>query len=302
MTAQPGIFALGIPEHCYVEFDLRAGVDPTDLVRRVAGLTDPLTTGGGVNVVVGFRPSLWRVVSPAATPADAADWTDDIAGPDGFRMPATQHDAWVWVAGGDRSAVFDNTRAIIADLAPATEVKGEITGWLYRSDRDLTGFIDGTENPSVFEAPAVATVPAGQPGAGASIVLHQLWRHDTGAWERIGEHAQELAMGRTKPDSVELDEAHMPDSAHVARTSFDRDGEEQAIFRRNVAYGGVTDHGTVFVGFAQDQWRLAEMLRRMAGVTDGVRCALTHYLVPLTGAYYVVPSVEQLMAHADTHS
>ena len=74
----------------------------------------------------------------------------------------------------------------------------------------------------------------------------------------------------------------------------ERDGQEQQIFRRNVAYGGVTDHGTVFVGFAQDQWRLAEMLRRMAGVGDGVRCALTHYLTPVSGAYYVVPTVEGL--------
>jgi porphyrinogen peroxidase len=296
VTAQPGIFALGTSEHCYLELDLAAAATATDLVRTLAGLTEPLSTVGGVNLVVGVRPALWRELAPADTPADAADWAEDLVGPDGFTMPATPHDAWAWISGGDRTAVFDNTRAVLAAVGPAATVASEVTGWLYRHDRDLTGFIDGTENPSLLEAPAVAVVPAGQPGAGSSVVLHQMWRHDTAAWDSIGDRRQELAMGRTKPDSIELDEEQMPAEAHVARTSFEVDGEEQKIFRRNVAYGGVTDHGTVFVGFARDQWRLAEMLRRMAGATDGVRCALTRYLTPTTGAYYVVPSIEALTA------
>jgi porphyrinogen peroxidase len=171
-------------------------------------------------------------------------------------------------------------------------------GWLYRHDRDLTGFIDGTENPSLLAAPEVAAVPAGRPGAHASVVLFQLWRHDTDAWERAGRHAQELAMGRTKPDSIEFDDEHMPASAHVARTTIERNGEERHIFRRNVAYGGVTDHGTAFVGFAADQSLLTEMLQRMAGIPDGVRDALTGYVVPLTGGYYTVPAVEALARFA----
>jgi putative iron-dependent peroxidase len=101
-------------------------------------------------------------------------------------------------------------------------------------------------------------------------------------------------MGRTKDDSTELSEADMPADSHVARTALEVNGEELRIFRRNVAYGGITDHGTVFVGFSHDQWRMAEMLRRMAGIGDGVRCALTRYVEPLTGAYYVVPSVQAL--------
>src|SRR5947209_16377133 len=94
VTAQPGIFALGTPEHCYLELDLAPGAAPVDLVRALAGLTEPLSTVGGVNCVVGVRPSLWRTVAPSDTPADAADWTDDLVGPDGFTMPATPHDAW----------------------------------------------------------------------------------------------------------------------------------------------------------------------------------------------------------------
>ena len=298
MTPQPGIFALGTPEHCYLELDLEPGQTGEQLVRAVAGLTGPLSSVGGVNVVVGFRPELWAEVSPADAPADAASWTEDVVGAGGYRMPATQHDAWVWIAGGDRTAVFDNARQVLAALAGVAAVGREVTGWLYRHDRDLTGFVDGTENPSLLTAAEVAAVPAGEPGAGASIVLFQVWRHDTAAWESIGEYGQERMMGRTKPDSIEIPDDEQLPNAHVVRTTVEVDGEEKQIFRRNVAYGGVTDHGTAFVGFARDQWRMAEMLRRMAGATDGVRDGLTGYLTPLTGAYYTCPAMDALARFA----
>jgi putative iron-dependent peroxidase len=298
VTTQPGIFALGTPEHCYLELDLDPDRTGKDLVRAVAGLTGPLSSVGGVNVVVGFRPELWAGVSPADAPADAASWTEDLVGAGGYRMPATQHDAWVWIAGGNRTAVFDNARAVLDALSGVATVGREVTGWLYRHDRDLTGFVDGTENPSLLSAAKVAAVPAGEPGAGASIVLFQVWRHDTASWESLGEYGQERMMGRTKPDSVEIPDDEQLPSAHVVRTAIEVDGEERQIFRRNVAYGGVTDHGTAFVGFARDQWRMTEMLRRMAGAVDGVRDGLTGFLTPLTGAYYTCPSIDALARFA----
>ena len=297
-TTQPGIFALGTPEHCYLELDLEAGATAEQLVRGVAGLSGPLSSTGGVNLVVGFRPELWAGVSPADAPADAAGWTEDLVGAGRYRMPATQPDGWVWVAGVHRTAVSDNARAVLDELSGVARVGAEVTGWLYRHDRDLTGFVDGTENPSLLTAAEVAAVPAGEPGAGASIVLFQVWRHDTATWESLGTHGQEQMMGRTKADSIELDEDEMLPSAHVARTKVEVDGEERQIFRRNVAYGGVTDHGTAFVGFARDQWRLTEMLRRMAGAADGIRDGVTGFLTPLTGAYYTCPPMDALARSA----
>jgi putative iron-dependent peroxidase len=295
VNSQPGIFALGTSEHAFLEFDLRGGARPAQLVTAAAGLVDPLSTTGGVNLVIGFRPEMWaRVADAENVLPDVHGWIDDLTGPDGFTMPATQHDAWLWVAGGDRSAVFDNARAVVQGLQPVAHLVRETNGWLYQHDRDLTGFIDGTENPSLLEAPQVATVPAGAPGAGSSVVLYQLWQHDSAGWDRLSQEQQERAMGRTKPDSIELAEDVMPADSHVARTVLEVDGEEQPIFRRNVAYGDVSHHGTAFVGFSCDQWRLEEMLRRMAGASDGIRCALTHYVQPLTGGYYTVPAVDAL--------
>jgi porphyrinogen peroxidase len=296
-SAQPGIFALGTTDHCYLEFDVTAPDAARDAVTAAVAVVQELSTTGGVNVVIGVRPSLWQVIGDAAdVPAGVHDWTGDLVGPDRFTMPGTQHDLWLWLSAGDRTAVFDAGRLAIGRLRGAAVVRQETTGWLYRHDRDLTGFIDGTENPSLLEAPAVVAVPDGEPGAGSSVVLHQLWRHDTARWEGEPVATQQLVMGRTKPDSVELDP--LPEDSHVARTTIEVDGEEKDIFRRNVAYGVVGEHGTVFVGFSLDQWRLAEMLRRMAGVADGIRCALTRYLTLLTGAYYVVPSVGALARFA----
>jgi len=106
-------------------------------------------------------------------------------------------------------------------------------------------------------------------------------------------------MGRTKADSTEFAEDVMPADSHVSRTTVDEDGEERKIFRRNTAYGNVTTHGTVFVGFSADQQRLDRMLRRMAGAEDGLRDALTRYTTPLTGAYYFVPSLQALQRFAN---
>ena len=108
-------------------------------------------------------------------------------------------------------------------------------------------------------------------------------------------------MGRSKADSIEMDDSVKPPTSHVARTAIeDSSGEELSIFRRNVPYGTVTSHGTLFIGFSWDQPRLDRMLQRMAGTEDGVRDALTRYTTPLTGAYYVVPSIEALAAATGT--
>ena len=293
MTAQPGIFALGTSEHCYLELRLASDADPAQLVAAVAGHAESLSTTGGVNVVVGVRPELWPRLAESR-PDDSTGMNSDVVGPDGFRLPATQRDVWIWVSGGSRTAVFDATAALTTALAKVATVESELDGWVYQQDRDLTGFIDGTENPSAFDAPEIVA-----PGGEGSVVLVQVWEHDSAGLAAMALDAQEAMIGRTKADSVELAEDVMPASAHVSRTVVTAaDGEELRILRRNTAYGTPSKHGTVFVGFSADRARLQLMLDRMAGVVDGVRDALTRVTTPLTGAYYYVPSLEQLATYA----
>jgi putative iron-dependent peroxidase len=208
-------------------------------------------------------------------------------------MPAVQHDAVLWLSGSAYDVVFDVAHAAMAVLKDLASVAEETSSWPYRHDRDLTGFIDGSENPSLMDASEATLIAEGNAGEGGSILLLQKWKHDTAAWESLSVSQQEQIMGRRKPDSVELDDK--PADSHVARTDQDQFGK---IFRRNMPYGTVTDHGTMFVGFSSDQRRLATMLDSMAGLHTGVRDALTRYTQPISGAYYFVPSTESLRRFA----
>jgi putative iron-dependent peroxidase len=286
---QSGIFALGTASHAYLEFDLSRGRDGGDLVRTISSLREPRTTMGGINLVAGFRPELWQTVAPDDSVAELHGFDEDLRGIEGYVMPGTQHDAVLWLSGSAYDVVFEASREAIAELLSLASVAEETSSWPYRHDRDLTGFIDGTENPTLIEAPEVALVPDGRPGAGGTILLLQKWAHDAPIWESLGDGEQEQVIGRTKADSVELDER--PEDSHVARTDQETFGK---VFRRNMPYGTVTDHGTMFVGFCAEQRPLAAMLESMAGLTTGTRDALTRYTRPLTGAYYFIPSTEAL--------
>jgi putative iron-dependent peroxidase len=299
-AAQSGIFALGTSSHSYLEFDLYAQGDPLTLVQEIASLQEPRMTTGGVNLVVGFRPSLWRRIAPGEMPAEVTDFEWDVRGVDGYSMPATQHDLWVWVAGHAYHTVFDVTREAMAALSPVARLATEVAGWTYKESRDLTGFIDGTENPPLSEAPEVALVPDGSPGAGGSVVLVQQWVHDVAAFEALAIEEQENVIGRTKATSTELADDIRGPQSHVSRTVIEEQGVEQHIFRRNTPYGTATEHGTMFIGFSCEQQRLIRMLDRMAGAEDGIRDALTRYTTAVSGAYYFVPSVEALRRFATT--
>ena len=209
-TPQAGLLALGTSSHAYLELDLVPGAAPPDLVRTLADLREPRTTIGGVNLVVGIRPELWRDGVAGETPAGLHGFDRPVTGPDGFAMPATQHDAVLWLAGAAYDVVFDVARRAIAALAAVATVADETSSWPYQHDRDLTGFIDGTENPSLARAPTVALVPAGVPGAGGSVLLLQRWAHDVAAWEALSVTAQEA---RDRPP-----EGHVRGARSAARS------------------------------------------------------------------------------------
>jgi putative iron-dependent peroxidase len=150
----------------------------------------------------------------------------------------------------------------------------------------------------LVEAQSVALIPHGSAGEGGSILLLQKWVHSVSAWEALGVAGQERAIGRRKADSVELDP--QPPASHVART--DQDGFGR-IFRRNIPYGDLEEHGTVFVGFCAKQRPLAAMLESMLGMggaeSGAVRDELTRFTRPQTGAYYFIPAADRLATLGD---
>jgi putative iron-dependent peroxidase len=290
-SPQPGIFALGTRAHHHLEFD----VDQHDgLVDAIHRARESANSVAGVNLVVGFAPSLWSALHPDELPSGLVDF-EAIDGADDFTLPATQHGLWLWAHGAGADSVLDLARGATRELSPHGRLVAEQASFVYQASQDLTGFEDGTENPPLDEAVDVATVSAGAPCGGGSVALVQRWVHDLDAFEALPLHDKEGVIGRTLDGSVELADDVRPDTAHISRVVIeDSEGEELEIFRRSTAYGGVAEHGLMFVGFSADHERLHRMLRRMAGAEDGVRDQLTRVSTPTSGAWYVVPPVELL--------
>jgi putative iron-dependent peroxidase len=295
-SPQPGIFALGTRAHHHLELEVTG--DPIEVVAAVERVRQAVTTVAGVNLVVGFGPSLWARIAPGHVPTGLTDFTP-IAGAgsaDGDEVfPATQHDLWLWLHGGGSDSVFQAARLAALALGDCARVVGEQPCFTYLASQDLTGFEDGTENPPIDDALAAATVPVGQPGAGGSVVLLQRWVHDLAGFEALEVHEREHVFGRTMVGSEELPDDVRPATAHISRVVVEDDaGEELEVFRRSTAFGGVLEHGLMFVAFSADRARVQRMLERMAGAEDATRDRLLDFSTPTSGAWYFTPPVERL--------
>ncbi|HVQ21918.1 MAG TPA: Dyp-type peroxidase, partial [Candidatus Saccharimonadia bacterium] len=285
----------GTIAHAFVEFDLRPDVDMDLVAHSLQRLRQPAVSAGGVNLVVAFGSDLWRALAPANVPSDLGRF-QPIAALGGHRAPASQHDLWLWVNGSSRDVVFEHARAAAAAIESIAAVAAEQDAFVHRDSRDLTGFIDGTANPQMLDAPAAALVADDQPGAGGSHVLAMRWIHDLTAFEALPVADQERVFGRTKPTSIELEDDSKPSTAHIARVEIEDDhGEELPIWRRSVPYGTLSEHGLYFVAFSADRARFDRMLARMFGVGgDGQHDRLMDFSRAVSGAFYFAPSLTLL--------
>lgn len=282
----------------FLEFRIHKDADPRDAIEAICNLEEIHSSVAGINCVIGIRPTIWRTLAPNDIPQDMFDFTSPLTADDGFVIPATQRDIWIWFSSQSIGQVFDAAVLTINRLEGLAELEADIYGWNYRFNRDLTGFIDGSANPNFMEAAKVAIIPDSTPGQGGSVLLFQKWQHDMRSFSQLDIKKQEQIIGRTKVDSTEFAEDLLPKNSHVARTTIEKNNQEQPIFRRNVSHGTPSNHGTLFIGFTNNQKIVHEMLQRMAGVLDGPRDALTFYSIPATGSYYFIPSSDSLMSFA----
>jgi putative iron-dependent peroxidase len=164
----------------------------------------------------------------------------------------------------------------------------EVDTFKYGSGLDLTGFEDGTENPKGDAAIRAALVSGRGPGLdGGSFVAAQRYQHDLKRFHALPVAAQSLVLGRQRESNHEIDDA--PATAHIKRTAQESFDPPAFMVRRSMPWGGVTDHGLYFVAFVESLDRYERVLRRMAGIEDGVVDALLSYTRPLSGGYYFCP-------------
>lgn len=288
--AQAGILE-PVPAHGrYLFFSITAQSTPAVLgfsLQRLAALAD------GQAAVVGLGATLVQALG-AEVPGLRA--MPDFSG-HGVHVPSTPVALWCWLRGAAQGALVLQARAIEKALAPAFHLDRVLDGFRHgepaaEHGRDLTGFEDGTENPSGADAVAAALVqeaPAGM--AGASFAAIQQWQHNLDAFDALGTDAQDNAMGRRMHDNEELDDA--PISSHVKRTAQESFSPEAFILRRSLPWAVGHNCGLFFTAFGATLDAFEVQMRRMAGQEDGVVDATFSYSKPVSGAYLWCPPVRQ---------
>lgn len=288
-SAQPAIFDERSTHHYYLEYCLRPRWDVATFKRLIAQV---MAVGEEGNLVVAFGRDAWQKLAPDSMPDNFISFHPVLGAQDRI-APGTQADLLFWIHGAHHDRNFARALAIQVALREVATLELEAHGFSYLDSRDLTGFVDGTENPRATEARSVALIPEGQPGAGGSFVLSQQWVHELERFAQLGVAEQEHIIGRSKADSIELADA--PETAHIRRTDVKVDGNALKIYRRSAPWGNMRENGLYFLAFSRELIRFAIQLDRMFGLAeDGVIDRLTEFSAPVSGSYFFAPSLEAL--------
>jgi len=273
-------------------------------VRRAAAKLPALTravadrVGEAVLVsALGIGAEAWEAVTGLPKPPGLVPFAP-LA--DGERVaPATMADLFLHVHSGRHDANMVLVREFMRALDGGATVVEEVMGYRHLDGRDLTGFVDGTENPKGEERAAVALVPDGSPFAGGSYVSIQRYVHNLSKWESLPVSEQEGCIGRTKDTDEELDDDVKPPTAHIARVVIEENGEELEVLRHSLPYGGIAESGLYFVAYCASPEPFRRMLERMVlHDENGHYDRLLEFTHPVTGASFFTPSVDMLEALA----
>lgn len=266
------------------------------LLGDVAGLTRAVSfraPDDELTCVVGIGADLWDRLYDAPRPTHLHRF-EEIAGPR-HRAVSTPGDLLVHLRSRRMAMCFELARQLTDRLDGLAQVVDEVHGFKYFDQRDVLGFVDGTENPEGGDAESAVLVGAEDAAyAGSSYVIVQKYLHDLDSWASLSVEEQQRAIGRTKLDDIELPDDVKPTNSHVAlNTIVDDDGTEHDIVRYNMPFGevGAREFGTYFIGYAADPGVIEQMLRNMfLGKPPGNTDRILEFSTAVTGSLYFVPT------------
>lgn len=286
-TYQPGIFEGVPPVARYVLFNLAEQGGDAQSIKDALGRLSPLANGS--DLVVGLGPSL--VAALGATVPGLHEFPD-LSG-HGVKVPSTPGTLWCWVRGDDLGNLLHLTRKVQKALAPAFVMRHVVDAFRHAlgesgHGRDLTGYEDGTENPSGAAAEEAAFAQGqGEGMDGSSFVAVQQWVHDLDAFEALADADRDNHFGRRLSDNEELEDS--PTSAHVKRTAQESFDPEAFMLRRSMPWMMSMQAGLMFVAFGKSLYAFEAQMKRMAGQEDGITDAMFAISRPVTGAYFWCP-------------
>jgi putative iron-dependent peroxidase len=266
-----------------------------DLLADAAGLRRSVgfrATDGGLTCVVGIGSALYDRMFDGPRPAGLHAFRE-VAGPI-HTAPSTPGDLLFHIRAHRLDLCFELAQRLMERLGDHTRVVDEVHGFRFFDERDLLGFVDGTENPEGDDAVEAVLIGDEDPTfAGGSYVVVQKYLHDLKAWDALATEEQERAVGRTKLSDIEMADDVKPSNSHVALTTIvDDDGTEHQIARANMPFGkvGEREFGTYFIGYARSPDVIEEMLDNMfLGKPPGNHDRLLDVSTAVTGSLFFVP-------------
>jgi porphyrinogen peroxidase len=247
---------------------------------------------GQLSCVMGFGSEAWDRLFGSPRPAELHPFREFRAGR--RHAVATPGDLLFHIRAKRMDLCFELAAQLMARIGKAVSPVDEVHGFRYFDDRDLIGFVDGTENPR--GAAAIDAVLIGDEDAafaGGSYVIVQKYLHNLDAWNALPIEAQERIIGRTKLSDIELDDSVKPTSAHNALTTIVENGKEVKILRDNMPFGRPTqgEFGTYFIGYSRSPRTIEQMLENMfVGQPPGNYDRLLDFSRAVTGNLFFVPS------------
>lgn len=256
-------------------------------VAKVSGLPAPM-------VALGIGAQCWDEVTGRPKPKHLGQFK---LVRDGVRAaPSTPADLFFHIHSDHHDANLALAREVRKALGDTVTLVEEVHGFKHLGGRDLTGFVDGTENPKGDERAPVALVAEDEPGLeGGSYVNVQRYVHNLDAWEKLPVPEQEAVIGRTKADDQELPPETKPKTAHIARVNIEENGQELKIVRHSMPYGTTAEAGLYFVAYGKTPENFEKMLSRMMmAERHGEHDHLMRFTRAVTGCQFFVPSVDFL--------
>lgn len=253
---------------------------------------------GHLSCIAGIGPDAWDRLFAGPRPANLHPLPEFVG--DKHRSVSTPGDLLLHIRARQMFLCFELALQTLRQFGDAVAVVDETQGFQYFDERDLLGFVDGTENPSGAAADRAALVTERlDPGfAGSSYVIVQKYLHDLPGWNQLPVEQQEQAIGRSKLDDIEMDEGAKPANAHTVLASVvDEDGTERKILRANMPFGSLQrkEYGTYFIGYASDPRITETMLANMfVGSPRGTYDRILDFSTAVTGTLFFVPTQDFL--------
>jgi porphyrinogen peroxidase len=251
---------------------------------------------GDLSCVLGIGSDAWDRLFGQPRPAELHPFRAIKAG--SRKAIATSGDLLFHIRAKRMDLCFELATQIMARLGDSISVVDEVHGFRYFDDRDLIGFVDGTENPTAHTAIDAAYIGSEDAlFACGSYVIVQKYVHDLAGWNALSTEAQERIIGRSKLSDIELDDTAKPTFAHNALTTIVENGKELKIVRDNMPFGrvGEREFGTYFIGYARSPRTIEQMLENMfVGRPPGNYDRLLDFSFAKTGNLFFVPSASFL--------